>query len=259
MKVAILGGGFSGLITAYLLEQQNIDYTLFEEKRIMGKSFSYPALMLKKDYKKLPQEIKNLLERPVDINKHFYAIWHGNVGPGIENRIFSKLTPAKIKLFSKPDVFTLKTKFDLVINATGNPLNARKLGLWQDSGSMQLRTGFYTIVGKAPKSFFKTLSGNHQGFVFNLPFDQKSGVLILGVAGITAKAVPFYWDLLIVKESLNVHFIEISDWAQNFGTAKPMNYHNIFFVGSSVISSPKWYRNDYFAITSVLKALKSIL
>ncbi|GAV25882.1 hypothetical protein ciss_18150 [Carboxydothermus islandicus] len=259
MKVAIVGGGFAGLLTACLLEKKKIDYLLFEEKRIWGKSFSYPALILKRDYQKLPKHIKKLLPKPSSFASNAQVFWHGNIGQGLENKLISYLPGKKVKLFSSVDIYSLKNKFDFIINATGNPLNTRKVGLWQDWGTMHFRAGYYTTLMNPPEKFFKKIPGNHPGFVLNMPIDRQSGVLMMGIQGITFRTLPFYWDFVLVKDSFNVHFVEINDWMQNFGLAKPFNFQNIFFVGLSGISSSQWYRNDYLAILSVLKALDFLL
>jgi len=257
MKIAIVGGGFSGLLTAFFLEKHKLNYTVFEQKRIWGKSFSHPSLILKKDYKKLPKDIKALYSKPLDVSKNFYAYWHGNVGQSIENKIINFLSPKKIKLFSHQDIFILKEKYDIVIDATGNSLTSRKLGIWRDYGKIYLKSGIFSYIGNSPKSFLRNFS--KKGFVLNLPvINNQTGVLLLGVKDISPKALPFYWDLFIVKESLNVHFVEISDFTINLGFAHPQNFQNIFFVGSAALSSPKWYRNDYLAIITILNTLKSI-
>lgn len=76
MKVAVLGGGFSGMLAAYLLEKEGIDVTIYEKQSHIGGHCE--TLVLKNGYTELgtvfsfTKQIKELLiELKVDYTERF--------------------------------------------------------------------------------------------------------------------------------------------------------------------------------------------
>lgn len=257
MKVAIIGGGFSGLACAHELERLGgVKPVIFEKKSFIGEPFNHVTAVLEiinrpiKDiikYFKKEYEIEitplNELKTIIHHTPHKTTVVRGNLGYLLKNtaendsvkvQILGKLKKTEIRLNEEGDMEKLSREFDHVAVATGNYAYAYEKGLWQEWFRAYVR-GAVVHGDFDPQTLVMWLNKDYckNGYAYLAPFSSKKAALVLVVTDVDEKEADHYWELFLYSENIKHIIIDEFKLEHRAGLVYPLTVGNIIFIGNA--------------------------
>ncbi len=256
MKVAIIGGGVSGLSCAHELERYGVKPHIYEKNDFIGEAYPHVSAFLDLISRPIKDPIKyfnkkfNIKIKPLNeintlthfspnkktiINGNFgYLMKRGKEKDSLKNQIFSQLKKSKIIFNELADYEELSKAYDYVVVASGNANFTEELGCWYDWIVTYLKVGVVlgdfdpnTIVMWINKEYCKN------GYAYLTPFSKKRASIVLVVTDVTEKQVDLYWDLFKDTENLDYDIIQEYKLKNKTGYVWPHNTNNIYFIGNA--------------------------
>jgi len=290
MKVAIMGAGLSGLVSAITLEKHGIVPTIFESRDDVGDRFINGEVLLNI----LSRPINNSLEhfankydihlKPTSILKqiNFYsknaaATIKGTLGytnirgrheDSFENQL-KKQVKSEITFNSKYTHEYLAKHFDYVILATGDGEYARKLGNYRCDLSTSLKGT--TVEGNFIKDkiiMWTNYDFAPKGYAYLIPFSDKEAHIVIAYPDYDEnikKDINTLWEMFYeqackdTKQNLHItDEFQISKYM--IGISHKPRIDNTLFVGNCFGSiSPSFGFGQYTSILTGIYAAHHIL
>lgn len=256
MKIAIIGGGLSGLSAAIKLESYGITPNIFGRKDKVGENFNHvggllnivnrpikdPLEYIKSnfDINIAPLNVINTvimhgptITRTIHSRNMGYLFLRGQGAESVENQLFKKVK-TNINFSVHVDYKRLKNEYDHVIVATGNPQIPKEVGCWQTLVEARLKVA--EVIGKFdPTSLTMWINTSYckSGYVYLAPFDEKRAVLAMIIPYVTENEMSRYWDRFLKMEKINMDIITVYDYEHISGNCFPHKYENLYFVGNA--------------------------
>ncbi|MCT4605157.1 MAG: NAD(P)-binding protein [Marinisporobacter sp.] len=255
MKVAIIGGGLSGLSCAFELKKHGIIPTVFEKKiyigdhldytivflRIFDPFFETPIKYLNKNYG-LKIKPLNQLNKITMLGPTKKTTIHGKLGfifkknresDSLENQILKQLDlPIIFDKYIHPKDF--KNDFDAIVCANGDNLFSNELNNWHTTLSTHSRIA--TVIGdfnpNALTMWLNTKYTKHV-YAYMLPFSKDKANLTLTVENSSYDELDYYWKKFLNLENINYHILETRDIEHTAGRVDTLKLDNIYFTGNS--------------------------
>jgi flavin-dependent dehydrogenase len=255
LKVAIIGGGFAGIVCAVQLERYGIIPDLFEKNekiaepyRHMGLSLEIVLRPIKDPLEYLSQNYdiylrpSALVKKAVHISPSACEIITGDLGyflvrgacpDSIENQLGRNLK-ARIYLKTEVDYKDLKKEYDYVVVASGYPTEAKELGIWRDAVRMTIK-GTVVTGNFDSNTFIVWINKDYcrSGYAYLAPFNNKEATLILAVDEIEPDEVDKYWEKFIESEKLDYKITESFKRVHYSGFVYPHKVDNTYFIGNA--------------------------
>lgn len=257
MKVAIIGGGPTGLACALQCEKFGLVVDLFEQDYDIGWPWPSVILLLNvfevaaggdvREY--LKKQFKLDLQPLYRINKLILkspnekATITGNLGyfyprgkheTSIENQMRRLLQATSIRYNRPADYKELSKKYDYVVVATGSEVAAKELGVWEDYGTVYIKSA--KVLGEFNTDtqyvFFNTEYAN-QGYGRLTPFDTYHAVIDLYGIGIDIFDMDKKFFQFIKAEGLSDLQIRFTTFLSPFTTGKVKRFQvgNVLLAG----------------------------
>jgi flavin-dependent dehydrogenase len=257
VKVAIIGGGVSGLSCAHELERLGIIPDVFEQRSRPGELFSHVGAMMELfirpktdpiDYLDKQFHIKlKPLNKMDKVHMKFSGIKRnvtGNLGyfftrgqfeGTIEDQL-TKMIRAKINYSIKADYEELSKEYDQVVVCTGDNQISKELGLWDNLFHSLLR-GAIVLGEFDPTELIMWFNKkyNDTGYAYLAPFGKDMATLVLIVRNIGPDELDDYWHLFWENEQFNKKYkiIESFTLEHTAGLVYPHYLDNIKFAGNA--------------------------
>lgn len=255
MKVAIVGAGLAGLSCAIGLERYGIKPFIFEKRahvgdaliysgiwpRIINRPISDPLKYLKKEYS-LELIPINHIKKMIMFSPDHHATERGSLGyifrrgyqkHALEHQLLHYVKTA-VTFDHYVEIEDIKDKFDFIVVADANSINAKKLGAWTDTFNSQVRIA--TVLGKfKPTEIIMWLSNKYakNGLCYLVPNSDKEAALVLIVNGITNSEIDYYWKEFLFTEDIDYYISGTADSEHNCGFVQPLQVGNILFAGNA--------------------------
>ncbi len=257
MKVAIIGGGLSGLSCAHELEKHNIRPVVYERQHYIGAPYPLVTAAIQiwhrpvKDVIEYYRNAFGISINPLNTVKKLvhcspnrenvirgsnlgYLLKRGRDRDSLNNQVYSQLKKTEIRLNEIGDYRMLSRQYDVVVIATGNPVLTEELGCWQTWLDAYVR-GAVVLGDFDPNTaviwFNKSYCKN--GYAYLLPFDSKKAALHLVVTNVDERDIDRYWEMFLYSENLKYTMVEEFEQRHTSGFAYPLKLGNLYFVGNA--------------------------
>ena len=255
MKVAIIGGGFAGIVCATQLERLGITSVIFERNSDTAEPYRHVGAALQiilrpiKDPLQYLGQNYNINLKPSGLVKKVihkspsasttitgdlgYFLHRGAEPDSIDNQLASDLK-SKIYLGKDVNYKDLIREYDYVVVASGSPFEAKEVGIWRDTIKMSVK-GTVVTGDFDTETFIVWLNKDYckAGYAYLAPFNKKEATLALAVNDIEIDDVDQYWNRFIKSENINYKIIESFKRDHYSGFVYPHRVENIFFIGNA--------------------------
>lgn len=255
MRVAIIGGGFAGIVCATQLQRFGIDFDIFEKNNDLAEPYKHVGSALEivlrpiKDPLQYLKHHYNIELKPLGLVKKVvhkspsecttisgnlgYFLYRGQGPESIDNQLAQNLK-CKVFLNKKVDYKDLKADYDYVVVASGNPFEARELGIWQQNIKMSVKgavvTGSFdtdTFIVWINKDYCKS------GYAYLAPFSSTEASIALAVDEIEPEDMDKYWERFIKAENIDYKVTESFKRVHYSGFVYPHRLDNLYFIGNA--------------------------
>jgi len=256
VKVAIIGGGLSGLSCAHELERHGISPVIFHRNGYIGDQYSHISVLLEIQHRPIKDAIK-YIKKNFDISitpvntvntlTHYSpnrkTVIKGNFGfflkrgrdkDSLPMQLFSHLKTSKINFNTYGDIDPLAKEFDYVVVANGNTVFTNQLGCWYSTIKTYIR-GAVLLGDFDPNNLIMWINKDYckNGYAYLSPFNSKKASVILVVTDVNEKEIDHYWKAFLDYENINYTIVEEFKQAHDTGFAYPHKVDNIYFVGNA--------------------------
>jgi len=256
VKVAIIGGGLSGLSCAHELERHGISPVIFHRNGYIGDQYSHISVLLEIQHRPIKDAIK-YIKKNFDISitpvntvntlTHYSpnrkTVIKGNFGfflkrgrdkDSLPMQLFSHLKTSKINFNTYGDIDPLAKEFDYVVVANGNTVFTNQLGCWYPTIKTYIR-GAVLLGDFDPNNLIMWINKDYckNGYAYLSPFNSKKASVILVVTDVNEKEIDHYWKAFLDYENINYTIVEEFKQAHDTGFAYPHKVDNIYFVGNA--------------------------
>jgi digeranylgeranylglycerophospholipid reductase len=257
MKVAIIGGGFSGLACAHELERLGVSPDIYEKRESIGEPISHVTADLEMSHRPVRdaldyfRECLNIRLEPLErlktivhFSPHVKTVVKGNnLGYLLENtssplsikkQLLRDLKTSRIILNTEAHPLKLKKDYDYIAVATGNYIFPNEFGLWQEWLQCYVR-GALVYGSFDPGALLMWLNKDYckNGYAYLAPFDKDRAALILIVTDINEREIDHYWDLFIYSENLGYSIGEQFKLEHRAGFVYPRIIENMMMIGNA--------------------------
>ena len=255
MRVAIIGGGLSGIVCAIQLQRAGITADLFERNSDLAEPYRHVGAALEivlrpikdplrylnyhyninlKPSGMVKKVVHNSPSASTTITGNIGYFLHRGAGSDTIDNLLARDLQCKIFLNTEADYKDLKKDYDYVVVASGCPSEAKELGIWQDNIHMSVKgavvSGTFdtdTFIVWINKDYCKS------GYAYLAPFNDREASIALAVDGIGPEAVDVYWDTFTKTESINYKILETFKRVHYSGFVSPHRVDNLFFIGNA--------------------------
>ncbi|TYQ16987.1 UNVERIFIED_CONTAM: flavin-dependent dehydrogenase [Acetivibrio alkalicellulosi] len=282
MKVAIIGGGLSGVVCALQLQRYGVMADIFERNKKVAEPYRHVGAALeialrpiKDPLEYLNEKYNIFLKSSGLVNKVIhngpstsstitgnlgYFLIRGNHPASLVNHLIKDFK-GKVYLSKEVDYKDLKKVYDLVIVASGYPTEAKDLGIWNDIIKMSVKGAVIdgnfdsdTFIVWINKDYCKS------GYAYLSPFNNKEASLVLAVNDIQLDEIEKYWKKFIESEKLNYKVKESFKRVHYAGFMYPHKVDNVYFVGNaSGCLDPLLGFGAFSCVVTASEAAKSIV
>ncbi len=256
MKVAIIGGGLSGLCCAHELERYGIRPVIYERNPYIGEPINhvtaiinishrpvYDSLKYFKKYLNIEIKplgiIRNLIHHSPNVTTeikgtHGYFLKNTADDDSTKVQLLNKLNNTEIRLSELGDYKKLSQEYDYVAVASGNYSEAQELGIWQEWFKGIVR-GAVVHGDFDPEALTMWVNKDYlkNGYAYLTPFSRSKASLILIADEINEREVDHYWELFLDTENIRYTIVEEFKMEHRAGYVYPLRLDNIFFIGNS--------------------------
>lgn len=287
MKVAIMGAGLSGLCCAIILEQNGIEPTIFEKRRMPGDRFVNAELL----FNISNRPINNCLDyfkneygidlKPIDEIRKLTvygptteASIHGNLGysnlRGRHENAFENLLARQVKskiiFHSEYEYEDLLKDYTHIILAPGDAAYASKLNNFRVDLTINVRGA--TVVGNFKTDHVMCWYNNEfapKGYTYLVPYTEKEANISIAYpsySDTTKEEIDDLWDKFYTRAKSDVNqSLDITDKYEVkryiIGTCGRSQFNNTYFTGNCFGSIMPAYGLGQFtaALTGIYAAL----
>lgn len=256
MKVAIIGGGLSGLCCAHELERYGITPVVYERKSFIGEPINHVAAIISISHRPVYDSLKyfkkqlNIEIKPLDMvrnlvhhspnmttevkGKHGYFLKNTADDDSIKGQLLSQLKNTEIRLGVPGDFKKLSKEYDYVVAAGGDYTQAQELGTWQEWFKGMVR-GAVVLGNFDPGTLIMWINKDYlkNGYAYLTPFDCNRASLVLIVSDVNEREVEHYWELFLDTENIRYTIVEEFKLEHRSGYVYPLLADNVFFIGNS--------------------------
>ncbi len=284
MKVAIIGGGFSGLACAHELERLGVRPDIFEKKGFIGEPINHVTAVLEVSHRPIKDSLRyfndkfqirieplSKLTSLVHFSPHVKTTVRGNnLGYLLENtssptsvkqQLLKQLKTSRIRLNEAADPLKLKKDYDYVIVADGNYSFPYEAGVWQEWLQSYIM-GAVVYGSFDPEALLMWLNKDYckNGYAYLTPFNKDKAALILVVTDINEKEIDYYWDLFLYSENIKYAIGEEFKMEHRAGYVYPHIIENIIMIGNAGGGLDPFLGFGHFnAIVSGVSAARTIV
>lgn len=255
MNVAIIGAGLSGLACAIQLERFGITPDIFEVKNRVGEAHPHISAILNIITRPLKDPIQYLnntyglnitpygvLKKIIHNGPNSEATVTGDLGCfinrgqdyiSIENQL-ARMVKSKIYFNTCIDYKNIKSNYDYIIIATGQKVEAKELGVWQDRVPTYVKGAI--VLGEFETDTLIVWLNKYycnSGYAYLTPFNNKRASLVLIVTEATEQEIDRYWDLFIATENIKYDIVEYFKREHYTAHVYPHKVDNLFLVGNA--------------------------
>lgn len=256
MKVAIIGGGFSGLCCAHELERYGIRPVIYEQKSFIGEPMSHVTAVLSISHRPVMDSLKHFREhwnidiKPIALIKnlihhspnitsavkgtHGYLLKNTHEADSTKGQLLSQLKHSEIRLSTPGDAEKLSQEYDYVVVANGHNDISLEYGIWQEWYHGMVR-GAVVHGDFDPEGLTMWLNKDYlkSGYAYMTPFNRNKASIILIVGDVNGREVDYYWDLFLNTENIRYPIVEEFKLDHRAGYAYPLRVNNIIFAGNA--------------------------
>jgi flavin-dependent dehydrogenase len=256
MKVAIIGAGISGLACAGELEKYGISPVIFEKKSYIGDAYAHVSVILEIIHRPIRDVLRYLRDnfdidiKPINtintivhnspgisttIKGNFGYFLKNNREPDcVRNQLKNRLRKSVIELDTFGDYDKLEKQYDRIVIATGQSIQAKELGCWQQWTASYVK-GACVEGNFDPNTLTMWLNKDYckDGYAYLTPFSRERASLVLVVTDVEEKEVDNYWSLFLNAENIKYEIIETFKLPHNAGYVYPPALGKFIFVGNA--------------------------
>lgn len=257
MKVAIIGGGMSGMACAHELEKLGVKPEIYEKKGYIGEPMDHVAAILEISHRPIRDALKYIKEKygidikPLNkINKliHYSPnvrtdVSGDNLGYLVDNtsgpmsakkQLLGQLKHTGIRLNQDSQLSALQREYDHVVVANGGPMISKELGVWQEWSVGYVRGA--VVMGEFdPQALVMWIHRDYckNGYAYLAPFNENKAALILVTTDVNEKEIDHYWELFLDSENIRYPMVEEFKLEHRTGFVYPLQVENVIFVGNA--------------------------
>lgn len=256
MKVAIIGGGLSGLSCAHQLEKHGIQPVIFERNSFIGDQYGHISALLGIQHRPIKDAIE-YFKKNFDINitpvntinnlTHYspnkkkvlkgnfgYFLKRGREKDSLFSQIYSQLKNPVVKFNTLADYEPLSKEFNFVVVANGTAALTKELGCWHETIQTYIKGA--TVLGNFDtNTLIMWINKKYckNGYAYLTPYNEKKASLILVVNDVNSNEIDHFWELFWYYENLNYTIVEEFKQKHETGYAYPLKVGNIYLTGNA--------------------------
>jgi digeranylgeranylglycerophospholipid reductase len=251
LKTAILGSGLSGLACALALEQNGMEYELFDKMHVYGEHYQYASCTLKDtargiDWLKQVKSDTGIEIQPLsEVNRivlhsgdriHEYAgnfgwlLEHGQGKNALAEQIVCQLTQTP-QYSTYADWAYLRKTYDIVVMCGMAGTLSVHTGDWDAYKPVFIRGA--TVLGSFDEHSISITSNKEycpDGVLYRIPLSRSKAMLALCLTNITPEELAPHWEAFLKEEDMRLEVIEEFETVHHAGTPRSNSNGNMWFA-----------------------------